>query len=200
MGVPPLSPGDEEKALDAAVRSNCGMRWVEEYMAELLIRIPQATAKLVKTKATASDKISVTRAEFNQKMASVLEALESTRRAAKGLEVKLRLALQIARSTTPDQQKNFLDPDQIEALIESLEKARAGLRYGTSITQKQRLLRESELQVHGTDLLRLLDNWFTDRAFAMKSCSLLDPALDLYSSFERILFTWQHLSAVEVVE
>ncbi len=200
LGVPPLSAADEEKALDAAIRSNCGMRWVEEYLAELLIRVPQATAKPVKTKATASDKISITRTEFNQRMASALEAMESTRRSAKGLEVKLRLALQIARSTTPDLQKNFLDPEQIKGLIEALEKARSGLRYGTSVSQKQRLLRETEFQVHGTDLLSLLDNWFMNRAFAMKSCSLLDPALDLYASFERILFTWQHLAAVEVLD
>ena len=200
LGVPPLSAVDEEKALDAAVRSNCGMRWLEEYLAELLIRVPQAPVKPVKTKGPVSDKISVTRAEFSQRMTSTLEAMEAARRSAKSLEVKLRLALEIARSTTPDQQKNFLDPQQIQELIRAIEKARAGLRYGTSVTQKQRLLRERELQIHGMDLLQLLDDWFTERAFAMKSCSLLDPALDLYALLERILQTWQHLAAAEVVE
>ena len=200
LEVPLLSSADEEKAIDNAVGSNCGMRWVEEYLAEMLIRMPRKAAKSGPPKEKKPEKISINRTAFNKRLDSALEVMESSQKTAKTLEVKLLLALQVALHAPAGSRKDFLDPKQLEELLSTLVKAGSGLHYGTSTSEEQRRLRETELHVHGGELLRLLDEWFETKAFAMKACGLLEPALDLYTSMVRIAKTWRFLATVEVTE
>jgi hypothetical protein len=201
LALPPLSPSDESRLLEEAVGSHCGMRWVEQYLADLLIRHPQSREKVEKPKAKkASDKIKVGRREFHQQLGKGVELMEAAQKTIRELEIKLLLQREVALHAPPDQRKDLLDPKELATFVDDLHKFAPALFFGTSTSLSQRHLRETELSVHGATLLKTLEIWLQARAFALRSCGVLDLAIHLEVSVKRIIAYWIHLGAVEVID
>jgi hypothetical protein len=126
--------------------------------------------------------------------------MEATQKTILELEVKARLQLDLTLNAPAEQRKEFLDPKQLGLLIDELQKFAGGLHYDTCVTQAERYLRETELSVHGTQLLRTLDTWLRTQAFGLRSCGLLDLAIGLRVSVKRILACWIHLAGIEITD
>jgi len=122
------------------------------------------------------------------------------RKPARELEVKLHLARMIATNSSEEQRKNFLEPAELASIIQEIRGLNSGLAYGLSATEKDRLKRETQVQVHGGQLLRLLSTWLQDKAFALKSCGALEAAIQLEVQLRRVLETWKYLGGLEVVD
>jgi hypothetical protein len=200
LSLPSLAAEEEARVGEEAARSKYGMRWAEAYLAELLIKFPQLHEKKVAATPSASAAFTINRSDFAQKLSSMLEQLDAMRRPAKELEVKLHLARMIATNTSEEQRKNFLEPRELGTIIEEIRGLHHGLAYGLSTSEKDRLKRETQAQVHGGQLLRLLDAWLQDKAFALKSCGALEAAIQMQVQLQRVLETWRYLGSVEVVE
>jgi len=194
LSLPALPADDEQKLAAEGATSGFGMRWLEAYLSELLIRHPQPRKKTPSSTKPANAVLTITRHEFAQRLAAMTEQLEATRRPAKELETKLRLALAIAAQ----QRKNFVEPAEISSVIEEIGGFLPGLSYAVSTTEQEQLRRATQLQVHGHHVLRALDRWFQDKPFALKSLGLLDLAVQVHASVQRIVDAWKYLGKVEV--
>jgi len=200
LSLPALAPEEEIRLGQEAARSRYGMRWAEAYLSELLIKCPKLRTKKPAPASSASDAIIIRRSDFTQKLNSLLEQLDSMRKPAKELEVKLHLARMIATNSSEEQRKKFLEPAELSSIIQEIRGLNSGLAYGLSATEKDRLRRETQVQVHGGHLLRLLNTWLEDKAFALKSCGALEAAIQLEVQLRRVLETWKYLGGLEVVE
>jgi SpoVK/Ycf46/Vps4 family AAA+-type ATPase len=200
LSLPSLATEVEQKLVSEAVASGYGMRWLEDYLTQLMIQHPQPRKKKQSAAKPDREKITITRQEFGQRLAAMLEQLDGVRKPAKELEVKLRLALVIAVQSTPDQRKNFLEPRELSSLIEEIQGLLPALAYGMSTTEQERTRREAQVHMHGRHLLSTLDDWFKAKPFAMKSCGLLDLAIQLHVSLRRVLDAWSYLGKVGVTE
>lgn len=198
LSLPALPEGDEQKLAIEGAASGFGMRWIEAYLSQLLIQHPRKRMKPHATAKPENKVLTMTRQEFTQRLAGMTELLDMTRRPTKELEVKLRLALVIAVQSSPEQRKNFVEPKEISSLLEEIQGFLPGLAFVVSTTGQERARRETQLHVHGHCLVRGLDRWFQDKPFALKSLGLLDLAVQVYASVQRILDACKYLGNVEV--
>jgi hypothetical protein len=193
-----LNGAEETRLGQEAAQTDFGMRWAEAYLADLLIKNPQLQKKRPAASVTVRDTIAISGSVFTQKMCGMFEQLDAMRKPAKELEVKLHLARMIATNSSAEQRKNFLDPAELSSIIVEIRGLISGLAYGLSATEQVRLKREAQAQVHGHNLLRLLDTWLQEKAFSMKSCGALEAAIQLEVQLRRVLETWRYLADVEV--
>jgi hypothetical protein len=196
LSLPALPANEETQLAGEAVKTDYGMRWMEGYLAELLIQCPQLTSPKPKAEP-ARDVVSISREELARIMAGMVEQLDALRKPSKELEVKFNLARVIATNSSPEQRKNFLEPDELTSVIREIQGLCPGLAYGLSATEKERLRRQTQVQVHGGHLLRLLDTWLSDKAFSLKSCGALEAAIHLQVGLRRVLDIWQYLGRVD---
>lgn len=199
LSLPALAPEEEMRLGQEAARSRYGMRWAEAYLSELLIKFPQLRKKKPVPTAAINETVSLTRNDFNQKLNGLIEQLDAMRKPAKELEVKLNLARMIATQSTVEQRKNFLEPGEISTFVQEICGLSSGLSFGLSATEKERLKRETQAQVHGGQVLRLLNSWLQDKAFSLKSCGALEASIELQVQLQRVLDTWKYLGKVQVM-
>jgi hypothetical protein len=200
LSLPALTGEEEARLGEQGALSRHGMRWAEAYLAELLIRSPQSRKKKPAAAKPAPQGTTISRQDANQKMGAMLELLDALRKPLKELQVKLNLARVIAVNSSEDQRKNFLSPSELSSLLAEIRGVFAGLACGLSATEDERLRRETQVNVHGHVLVRTLDQWFEDKALALKSCGALEPAVQVHVMVQRLLETWKFLSKVGVTE
>jgi hypothetical protein len=200
LSLPALTGEEEARLGEQGARSRHGMRWAEAYLAELLIRSPQSRKEKPTPAKPAPRGTTISRQDANQKMGAMLELLDTLRKPLKELQVKLNLARVIAVNSSEDQRKNFLSPSELNSLLTEIRGVFAGLAYGLSATEDERLRRETQVNVHGHVLVKTLDRWFEDKAFALKSCGALEIAIQVHVMVQRLLETWKFLSKVEATE
>jgi SpoVK/Ycf46/Vps4 family AAA+-type ATPase len=156
LSLPELSGTDETRLVKEAMSANCGMRWIEQYLADLLIQFPRAREKRAPVEEIKVDKIHLTRTEFAAKLDKAIGLMETTQKTVWDLQAKTRVAQQIALHAPAREKKNHPEPKDLEDLIGKLEKLAPALQYGTCTSRAERDRVEEELHVHGTDLLESL--------------------------------------------
>jgi SpoVK/Ycf46/Vps4 family AAA+-type ATPase len=61
LALPALASVDQERLVENAARSNVGIRWIEQYLADLLIQNPRAREKIEAVPAKKSDRLKLSR-------------------------------------------------------------------------------------------------------------------------------------------
>ncbi len=202
MSLPALPQGDEETLINDAVESNRGMRWLEQYTADLLITNGPDREEQRPTEEAPEfkkGKLQITKAAYHEKLTAAMEIISTLMRTTFEATVKVRLAQAITTQTAAEDKK-FLPPEEFNPLVAALEAFAPALTIGTSISDAERFRRETELHVHGHHLLAILDPWLSDRPFALKTFGLLDLLITIHVSIRRVHAYWKYLSSVEVTD
>jgi hypothetical protein len=202
--LPDLSTADESCLLSDALNSNRGMRWVEQYLADLLIanpsrcEVPEVVSSDEGDKSSDS-KLQISRSDYHQRLEGALKLMTDLQRPLLELSTKMRLAQQIV-AQTPVGETPPLPVADYQLLVEAMEDFEPSLAFGTCFTPAQRYRRETEMHTYGTKVIHHLEAWLRDRAFTLRAHSLLDTALSVQVMVKRLLAVHTFLAKIQVDE
>lgn len=204
LSLPILPAAQEGQLVKEALGSHRGMRWIEEYVADLLIANPNLCEESEEFDGEEAGKPAelkpqISRTEYQQRLDGALKMMAGLERPALELVTKMRLAQQID-AQVPSDEKLPTSAANYQPLIEALENYAPSLLYATCLTPAERYRRETELQIHGHEILQHLQKWLLDRPFTLRTHGLLETAISVQVMITRLLATWKFLASIEVEE
>jgi hypothetical protein len=204
LSLPNLPATEETCLVGEALQSHRGMRWVEQYLADLLIAHPslcEIPEDMVNAEGDKSSelKLQISRADYNVRLEGALKLMTDLQRPVLELSTKMRLAQQIVAQTPPDEKPPVPAADY-QLLVESIENFCPSLAFGTSFSPAQRHRRETEMHVHGMEVIHYLEPWLRDRAYTLRAHGILDTALSVQVMVKRLLATHTFLAKIQVEE
>jgi hypothetical protein len=198
LSLPPLDAQQEARLVESAVASNHGMRWIEQFLADVLIATPQARSQPSAPEKPAVEKLRISRCDFEQRLQKGIDLMENMQLLLSNFRVRLNLAKLICEQRGKDPGEIHLEPEVFAELLRNLADFGPALTFGTAISQAERYRRETELSVHGHTLLKSVGEWIEKRPFALKSYDLLESAIKLETGVRRLIALWRYLAGVEV--
>jgi hypothetical protein len=200
LSLPALSVAEETTLVTEAVESLRGMRWAEQYLADLLITNPREDEEVSEEESNLGEpKAQISRVEYQQRLDAGLKCMTELQRLVFELETKFRLAQQIVQQMSVDE-KPPIPAEKYQTLVTALSEFAPCLLYATTPSNAERHRKETEMHVHGWEVLGLLDPWLKDRAFALHTHGVLETAISVRVLITRLLSVWRYLASVEVEE
>jgi ABC-type Fe3+/spermidine/putrescine transport system ATPase subunit len=202
LSLPALATVEEGNLVSQAIGSLRGMRWVEAYLADLLIAHPVDSEPAEETEKEVIQtsprvKIHLTSTEYQARLDGLHKLMAELQRPVFELETKLRLIQQLASASGADQ-RPAIPASDYQPLVDSLENYSPALLHATCRSAAERYRRETELHVHGEEVLRHLENWLRDRPYSLRELGLLETAITVRVGITRQRALMAFLASVEI--
>jgi hypothetical protein len=198
LGLQALSAADEQSLLDEAERSRVGMRWVEQYLTQLLIQQPRVRVQVTPSNPKVSEKVRITSRELDKRLAEFRALLVSSQEPVAQLEAKLRCQLQMNRGRREKKKRLLFSLAETETMIGLLSDYGNGLHHDSQFTRAEQRHVERLLYDSGERLFELLIKCISTKSLDLQAAQLLEPCVQVLVLTRRMMATWRYLVNVGI--
>jgi hypothetical protein len=203
LGLPKPGAGEIEKMVRAALKARCGLRWVEQYVSDLLSLHPHLRRQPDPVAATKQGRRVIPAWEMRVEHENLNRLTEAAEPAISHLKVRLALLGQRLSPPSADQDTllelnvNIMTPEKWEACFNDLI---FGLHSRYYLSEEDLKDRHAKLWLSGKQVRELCRSLLRDKSAVLEKEQILALVVNALMRVSRIISALSYLGTVELFE